>query len=142
MRRFPAEAQLDRVAGAGRLDDGLARALGDEVARYHAAAEVRAEDGAALIGEILDELGRVFGGMTDALAAEAVAGSPATRARSMPGSRRTSRAARPRAACAAAIPTCTSPTSCCSTAAPSPSTRSNSTSASAPATRATTSPSC
>jgi uncharacterized protein len=74
MRRFPAEAQLDRVAAAGRLDDGLARALGDEVARYHAAAEVRAEDGSALIGEILDELGRVFGGMTDALAAEAVAG--------------------------------------------------------------------
>ena len=67
MRRFPAEAQLDRVAEAGRLDEDLAHALGDEVARYHAAAEVRAEDGGALIGEILAELARDFAGMEEAL---------------------------------------------------------------------------
>ncbi len=71
MRRFPAEAQLDRIAEAGGLDDSLARRLGDEVARYHAAAEVRAEDGAALIGEILEELARVFDGMQDALGRDA-----------------------------------------------------------------------
>lgn len=73
MRRFPAEAQLDRIAAAGRLDDGLARALGEEVARYHDAADIRPEDGAALIGEILEELGRVFAGMTGDLPPGAVA---------------------------------------------------------------------
>jgi aminoglycoside phosphotransferase family enzyme/predicted kinase len=63
MARFPAEAQLDRMAEAGRLDDALARALGRAVADYHAAAEIRREDGADLIGEILAELGRVFADM-------------------------------------------------------------------------------
>jgi predicted kinase len=63
MRRFPAEAQLDRVAEAGRLDDALARALGEAVARSHDAAEVRGEDGAALIRDILEELDRVLGTM-------------------------------------------------------------------------------
>lgn len=73
MRRFPAEAQLDRVAEAGGLDDGLARALGEAVARYHAAAEIRAEDGAGLIGEILEELARVFAGMGDELGRDTIA---------------------------------------------------------------------
>lgn len=73
MHRFPAEAQLDRVAEAGALDDTLARKLGGEVASYHAAADVLAEDGAALIGEILDELSRVFAGMAADLDPEAIA---------------------------------------------------------------------
>jgi aminoglycoside phosphotransferase family enzyme/predicted kinase len=72
MRRFPAEAQLDRVAEAGQLDDALARALGAEVARYHAAAEIRPDDGADLIREILEELARVFAGMHMELGREAV----------------------------------------------------------------------
>jgi aminoglycoside phosphotransferase family enzyme/predicted kinase len=72
MRRFPAEAQLDRMADAGRLDDDLARALGEAVARYHLAATTRPADGAELIGEILGELGRVFAGMTDELGREAL----------------------------------------------------------------------
>jgi aminoglycoside phosphotransferase family enzyme/predicted kinase len=72
MNRFPAEAQLDRVAEAGRLDDDLARALGLAVAQYHAAAAPRSEDGADLIGEILAELSRVFAGMEADLGAEAI----------------------------------------------------------------------
>jgi uncharacterized protein len=72
MNRFPAEAQLDRVAEAGRLDDDLARALGTAVAQYHAAAAPRDEDGAELIGEILAELARVFAGMEADLGAEAI----------------------------------------------------------------------
>lgn len=70
MRRFPADAQLDRIAEAGRLDDALARDLGTAVADYHARAEVLAEDGADLIREIIEELGRVFAGMRAQLGAE------------------------------------------------------------------------
>ena len=73
MRRFPAEVQLDRIADAGALDAPLARMLGEEVARYHDAAEVRPEDGVELIGEILDELSRVFAGMTEDLDPQAIA---------------------------------------------------------------------
>jgi uncharacterized protein len=72
MRRFPAGAQLDRVAEAGRLDDALARDLGDAVASYHHAAERRPEDGADLIREILEELARVFAGMHMELGREAI----------------------------------------------------------------------
>ncbi len=72
MRRFPSEAQLDRIAEAGRLDDALARALGLAVADYHAAATPLTEDGAALIREIIEELDRVFEEMHDALGAKAV----------------------------------------------------------------------
>lgn len=72
MRRFPAEAQLDRIAEAGRLDDDLARALGDAVARYHLAAETRTANGADLIAEILHELAQVFAGMAQDLGREAL----------------------------------------------------------------------
>jgi len=72
MQRFPAEAQLDRVAEAGRLDDAIARDLGDAVARYHEAADIRPEDGAALILDILGELGRVFREMHIDLGPEAI----------------------------------------------------------------------
>ena len=72
MRRFPAGAQLDRMAEAGRLDDTLARDLGHAVASYHHAAERRPEDGADLIREILEELARVFAGMHMDLGREAI----------------------------------------------------------------------
>jgi predicted kinase len=72
MNRFPAEAQLDRIAEAGRLDDTLGQTLGEAVADYHRAAETRGEDGATLIGEILEELSRVFSGMEAELGEEAV----------------------------------------------------------------------
>jgi uncharacterized protein len=73
MNRFPTDAQLDRLAETGRLDEALARALGEVVAEYHSGAERSAEDGAALIGEILDELSRVFADMAAELGAEAIA---------------------------------------------------------------------
>lgn len=47
MRRFPADAALDRVAAAGALTPELARRAGDAVADLHAAAPVRRGAGAA-----------------------------------------------------------------------------------------------
>lgn len=73
MRRFPREAELVRVAEAGGLTEAMARDLGRAVAAYHARAERRAEDGAALVGEILDELSEAFAGMTGTLGPERVA---------------------------------------------------------------------
>ena len=72
MHRFPAGAELSAIAAAGRLDRPLAEALGSVVACYHAAAEPRAEDGAELIGEIVEELAHAFAGMTAELGAAAV----------------------------------------------------------------------
>lgn len=73
MHRFPKGAELSALAEAGRLDRPLAEALGAEVARYHAAAERRSADGAELIGEIVEELGQAFSGMTGTLGAAPVA---------------------------------------------------------------------
>lgn len=73
MNRFPAEAQLDRMADRGALTREIAEALGTSVARYHAAAPVAGgADGARRIADILDELRREFGGMADALPAAEV----------------------------------------------------------------------
>lgn len=72
MRRFPGAAQLDRIAEAGQLDDALARDLGVAVADYHDTAEVLTADGADLIREIIEELGRVFAGMHDDLGTEGI----------------------------------------------------------------------
>jgi aminoglycoside phosphotransferase family enzyme/predicted kinase len=72
MHRFPAGAELSAIAAAGRLDRPLAEALGSVVACYYAAAEPRAEDGAELIGEIVEELAHAFAGMTAELGAAAV----------------------------------------------------------------------
>jgi hypothetical protein len=47
MARFPADAQLDRVAGRGGLTDRLVDALAAEIARLHAAAEPRPDAGGA-----------------------------------------------------------------------------------------------
>lgn len=63
MHRFPREAELNSIADAGGLTVDLARRLGAAVAAYHADAERRSADGAALIGEILDELREALGGM-------------------------------------------------------------------------------
>ncbi|MCA0920355.1 AAA family ATPase [Pseudooceanicola nanhaiensis] len=60
MWRFPAEEELDRIAAAGGFDGALADATGAAVALYHRATPLRPCDGAPLIGDILDELGRVF----------------------------------------------------------------------------------
>ncbi len=73
MSRFPREAELEVMAEDGRIDDALADRLGEEVARYHAAAPTRPDEGADLIAEILDELDRVFAGMTGALGVERIA---------------------------------------------------------------------
>ncbi|MCW2247329.1 aminoglycoside phosphotransferase family enzyme/predicted kinase [Azospirillum fermentarium] len=47
MRRFPADAALDRMAAAGTITPALAHDLGDAVADLHAQAPVRAGEGAA-----------------------------------------------------------------------------------------------
>lgn len=67
MWRFPAEAELAVIAEKRGIDDALARDLGEAVQRFHARAETRTALGAKLIGDILDELDRVFAGMQAAL---------------------------------------------------------------------------
>lgn len=67
MKRFSPEAELSVMADQGRIDLKLADALGRSVANYHRQAPVLAEDGAALIEEIIEELDGVMSGMTDAL---------------------------------------------------------------------------
>ena len=55
MRRFPAEAQLDRVAARGGLTDAVAQRLADVVARFHDRAEPRLQaGGAAAMREVVD----------------------------------------------------------------------------------------
>jgi len=55
MRRFPAEAQLDRVAARGELTDGVAQRLADVVAHFHDRAELRLQaGGAAAMREVVD----------------------------------------------------------------------------------------
>ncbi|MCA8880416.1 MAG: AAA family ATPase [Rhodobacteraceae bacterium] len=72
MRRFPEGAELSAIADAGGLDRALATALGAAVARYHANAERKPEDGAVLIGEIVEELSRAFAGMTQVFGADEI----------------------------------------------------------------------
>jgi hypothetical protein len=67
MRRFPKSAELVEVAARGALDTPLAERLGREIHDWHGRCEVRHAPGATLIGDILDELGREFAGMGDAL---------------------------------------------------------------------------
>jgi uncharacterized protein len=67
MQRFAREDELHRIAEAGGLSVAIAEALGAVVADLHAAAPRRDVDGAALIGEILDELAEAFAGMEDVL---------------------------------------------------------------------------
>ena len=60
MHRFPAEAELSRIAARGELTDAMAADLGREIAAYHVAAPRREAEGPELVAEILDELDRVF----------------------------------------------------------------------------------
>lgn len=67
MTRFPAENELSAIAGRGALDRALSEALGERIHDLHAGCPVLREDGARLIGDILDEFDREF----DVLAAKA-----------------------------------------------------------------------
>lgn len=60
MHRFAAECEMTAVAASGRLTDAVAEALGQTVQRFHAACPVMDDRGDDLIGDILDELGRVL----------------------------------------------------------------------------------
>jgi aminoglycoside phosphotransferase family enzyme/predicted kinase len=61
MWRFPAEAELTRIAARGALDDRLATGIGTVIADYHAHAPVIRRSGRDLMADILAELERVFG---------------------------------------------------------------------------------
>ncbi len=67
MWRFPKEYELAVIADAGGIDDELACDLGTAVFSYHSRSPERSCDGAKLIGDILDELDRVFADMKDQL---------------------------------------------------------------------------
>ncbi|WP_172297259.1 bifunctional aminoglycoside phosphotransferase/ATP-binding protein [Pseudoruegeria sp. HB172150] len=72
MHRFPKENELLEVAARGDLDANMAEELGRAVAVFHAAAPTRLEDGAKLIGAILDELDLAFGQMHGELGKEEI----------------------------------------------------------------------
>jgi len=69
MRRFDREAELTNIADRGGLTVDLATDLGTAVAGFHDRAEGRGADGAALIGEIIEELREALGGMQATLGA-------------------------------------------------------------------------
>lgn len=71
MHRFPKEAELTQIAKQDGIGDDLAMQLGTAIARYHAAAPVKRLDAHALIGEILEELDRVFDTMHTTLGRDA-----------------------------------------------------------------------
>lgn len=73
MRRFPASDELSVIADDGRLDDVLARDLGQGVFDYHVKTPQRTADGATLIADILDELDREFAELHDLLDAGQIA---------------------------------------------------------------------
>lgn len=72
MHRFPKEAELTHIAKHGGIGDDLATRLGMSIARYHDAAPIKRLDAHALIGDILDELDRVFETMHTTLGPDAV----------------------------------------------------------------------
>lgn len=67
MTRFPPDADLTALADAGLIDTKLADLLGQSIARYHDKASPRPENGASLISDIIEELGREMGTMRDRL---------------------------------------------------------------------------
>lgn len=69
MWRFPKENELALIAESGGIDDDLARDLGTAIFSYHTQSAKRSCDGARLIGDILDELDRVFVDMKEQLGA-------------------------------------------------------------------------
>ncbi len=73
MRRFPSSDELSVIADEGRLDDMLARDLGQGVFDYHLKTPQHITDGATLVTDILDELDRVFAELDDLLDAAQIA---------------------------------------------------------------------
>lgn len=73
MHRFRREDELTCIADAGNLTNDLAEKLGHVIAGLHAAAETRPPDGAALIGEIIDELRAAFARMEPTLGRDRLA---------------------------------------------------------------------
>ena len=73
MRRFPQDALFERLASSGNLNVDLAERLGDEIARFHAAAEVTPTFGGAQgIAEVIAENHRELRRYPVLLEAEAV----------------------------------------------------------------------
>ena len=73
MRRFDEDATLDRLAEAGRIDAGLADALGRAVAAAHATAtEVDARPWVKALADYIEEHVAAFGEMPDLFPAEDV----------------------------------------------------------------------
>lgn len=74
MRRFDPEDELGHVAKRGALDDRMAVALGESIAKYHAEAKRRLDTcGSDLIAAVLDQLTSAFSSMTDTLPPDDVA---------------------------------------------------------------------
>ncbi|MDP3527233.1 MAG: AAA family ATPase [Hoeflea sp.] len=73
MHRFRREDELTSIADAGKLTNDLADRLGRVVAGLHAAAEIRPSDGAALIGDIVEELREALVPMDSILGSERLA---------------------------------------------------------------------
>jgi aminoglycoside phosphotransferase family enzyme/predicted kinase len=65
MHRFPKDCEMIEVARDGRLTDRVAEALGKSIHAFHTRCPKRAERADVLMGEILDELGRVFAGFVE-----------------------------------------------------------------------------
>ena len=63
MHRFPAQDELESIAETVGINDALADDLGVAVFAFHSQTPQRDDDGAQLIGDILDELARVFSDM-------------------------------------------------------------------------------
>lgn len=71
MHRFPKEAELSHIANHAGITDDLATQLGTAIAHYHAAAPTKRLEAHTLIGEIIDELDRVFDTMHATLGTDA-----------------------------------------------------------------------
>ena len=67
MHRFPKDCEMIEVARDGRLTDAVAEALGQSIHAFHARCPKRTESADVLMGEILDELERVFARVEDRL---------------------------------------------------------------------------
>ena len=96
MNRFDQDVLLDRLAGGGRLDIGVMSPLGEAIARFHEAADVRLEHGgAAGIERVIDgnaegfeEFGRGFLDQSSCRQVTTDAGDELERRRSLLDARR------------------------------------------------------
>ena len=67
MWRFPADAELEKIAERGAFTDELSDELGRSIAAYHHSSEPRPADGAELVQAILEELATAFDDMHEDL---------------------------------------------------------------------------